>query len=90
MIWDGFNRRKFPRLHYPCEITVHLDTQPKPIHTITDNIGAEGIGVSLKKEYERFSKCHVKLQLDDSLPVIESKGHIVWSIKTKAKKGRGS
>ena len=84
-MWDGFNKRRFPRLAVPCEITLLGEVDGKPIKTVTENIGAGGVAVVLKKQYERFSKCRIKLKLDDKFPAIESFARIAWTIRTKAK-----
>ena len=35
-MWDGFNKRKFPRLNLDCEIVIHLKGQEKAIPVKTE------------------------------------------------------
>lgn len=89
-MWDGFNKRKFPRLNLRCEITVHSDHYPSPIPTTTENLGSGGVCVILNKPLERFSKCRLRLELDEKSEDIECEGKVVWTVATGGMKSSKS
>jgi hypothetical protein len=80
-MWDGFNKRKFPRLNMHCEIDIHSDEQKASIHANTENIGIGGVCVILDKPLERFSTCHIKLDLDELEVSCDAK--VVWIVPTR-------
>ena len=48
--WDGLDRRKFPRISYPCLVVVRKDEDDKEVFlTHTENLGVGGVCVILKK-----------------------------------------
>ena len=87
MIWDGFNQRKFPRLNVRCEISLHPQPDADSMPTQTENIGAGGVCVILPRALERFSRCWIRLGLDDHLPSVDCQGRIVWAVPTQAQAG---
>lgn len=80
-MWNGINRRKFPRANYPCIISVKRKGSPDTISTQTENIGLGGICVMLPKDLGIFSPVEIRLDLLDSHPVIESDGTVAWVVK---------
>jgi hypothetical protein len=91
MMWDGFNKRKFPRLNLRCELILHKDPGSEVIRAQTENVGAGGVAVILERSLDRFSVIALRLELDANLPWIECKGKIVWSVPSRevgAKKQR--
>lgn len=86
-MWDGFNKRKFPRLALRCEVTVLTDDLPqKSVLTLTENLGIGGVCVILDKALDRFSSCSLKLELDENQPPIDCKGKIMWVVPTQGGK----
>ena len=85
-MWDGFNKRKFPRVNLRCEITIHPEPKNKPILTMTQNLGVGGVCAILDQPLERFSKCRIRLELDENMPPIACEGKIVWIVPTKQMK----
>jgi len=84
MIWDGFNKRKFPRLNLQCEIEIQTEVKPDAsIHAVTENVGIGGVCVVVDKSLERFSRCHLRLELDAQSPMIECHGKVVWAVPTR-------
>lgn len=84
MIWDGFNNRKFPRVHIQCDIVVHPETNPSsPISATTENVGIGGVCVMLDRELDRFSSCKVRLDLGPEENSLECSGRVVWKVGTK-------
>src|SRR5262245_42535232 len=83
-MWDGFNQRKFPRLNLRCEIDIVSDAQ-SPFHVTTENIGVGGVCVILDKALERFSKCHLRLDVNAKHD-LECEGKIVWIVPTRDSK----
>lgn len=83
-MWDGFDKRKFPRLMLKCEIDILSSEHSATIHTSTENIGIGGVCVILDKSLERFSKCRVKLDLKGK--AFECEGKVVWIVPTRDSK----
>ena len=54
-MWNGINRRKFPRANYKCLITIRKRLTSKVLSTQTENIGAGGICVIIKEDLGLFS-----------------------------------
>lgn len=81
-MWDGFNKRKFPRLSLHCEIGILSGDEKSPVHATTENLGVGGLCVILDKPLERFSICRVKINTkkDDFLKL---EGKVVWIVPTR-------
>ena len=82
-MWNGINRRKFPRAKYPCKITVKRKDSPDILSTQTENIGVGGICVILSKDLGIFAPVEIQLDLLDGQPLVESDGAIVWIVEKK-------
>ncbi len=89
-MWDGFNKRKFPRVTLQCEIVIHPETQPVPIAAATENLGLGGVCVILDQPLERFANCRVHLSLDEKLPALDCFGRVMWVVPTKTPRERKS
>jgi c-di-GMP-binding flagellar brake protein YcgR len=86
-MWDGINRRKFPRANYKCLITIRKRLTSKTISTQTENIGAGGICIIVKEDLGLFQGVDLELYLDEKQPPIKCGGTVVWVVKkTSAKK----
>ena len=82
--WDGMNRRKFPRVIYPCLITLRQDMgEMDVILTHTENIGIGGVGVIVKKSLKMFAPVELEIDLLDTEDHVKCHGKIVWSIRRK-------
>lgn len=81
-MWDGFNQRKFPRVNLQCEILIQAEEASAPITTTTENVGTGGVCVILDQLLERFSKCQIRLHLEDKKPSLDCRGKIVWAVPT--------
>ena len=84
-MWDGFDHRKFPRINLRCEITISSKLAPKPILTETENVGSGGVCVIQVNNLERFSRCKIKLDIDENQEPIECEGKVCWIIPQKTK-----
>jgi len=83
--WDGSNRRKFPRVNYPCLIIIrHNQTGPEAMLTHTENLGIGGVCVTLKKGLKLFTGVELEIDLLDTNHHIKCEGKIVWSVQRKA------
>ncbi|MFA6601189.1 MAG: PilZ domain-containing protein [Candidatus Omnitrophota bacterium] len=90
-MWDGFNKRRFPRVNLQCEISIQADEFAKPISAVTENVGIGGVCVILDQPLERYDRCHVRFGLGKNLPKIESHGRVMWTVpmrEPRAKKSR--
>jgi len=82
--WDGLNRRKFPRVNYPCLVVVDSqNAESDVLLTHTENIGIGGVCVILKQNVKMFSTVKVELDLLDLGDHIKSVGKVVWNIQRK-------
>jgi hypothetical protein len=78
-MWDGIERRKFPRVEYPCLITVRSVTAPpQAILTHTENISVGGVRVIIAKKIEPMTEVDLEIDLMDTLPNIFARGTISW------------
>ena len=83
--WDGLDRRQFPRVKYPCLVTIRReDKEPDVLLTHTENLGIGGVCVTLKKHIELFGKVELELDLLDTEAHIRCEGKVVWSIQRKS------
>ena len=82
--WDGMNRRKFPRVNYPCLVKIaSTDGSADVILSHTENIGIGGVCVTLKKGLKMFSPVELELDLMDFGEHMKFQGKVVWSIRRK-------
>jgi len=88
-MWDGINRRKFPRANYKCLISIKRRLTSKTISTQTENIGAGGICVIIKDDLGLFQGVDLELFVDEKNPPIKCGGTVVWVVK-KASSKKGS
>lgn len=80
-MWNGINKRRFPRVNYKCIIFIKKSFIPKHIKTRTENIGVGGICVILKQKLKTFGEIKLTLMLENSLSPVECNGIVVWKIK---------
>lgn len=87
-MWDGINRRKFPRANYKCLISIKRRLTSKTISTQTENIGAGGICVIIKDDLGLFQGVDLELYVNEKNPPIKCGGTVVWVVKkASSKKG---
>lgn len=79
-IWDGFNKRKFQRVHLTCDVVVHPQGKPKAYKAVTEDIGMGGVSVMLEDALQRFDRCKISLELKDGEPPVQCMGRSVWVI----------
>lgn len=84
--WDGLNRRKFPRVIYPCLIVIQNgeDSARDVILTHTENIGIGGVCVVLKQNLRMFSPVDIELDLLDLESHIKCRAKVVWNVQRKS------
>lgn len=83
--WDGLERRKFPRAHYPCLIVIRHNNrrEPEAILTHTENLGIGGVCVILKSSIKLFTNVELELDLLDTGNNIHCEGKIVWCVQRR-------
>jgi len=81
-MWDGIDRRRFPRANFPCKITLYSKEKPQIFSCFTENIGAGGVCVILKESLELFSLVGIELILKQNYS-INCTGRVVWVIGRK-------
>lgn len=82
-LWDGFNKRKFPRLHLTCEVLIQALSKNKAFKATTEDIGLGGVSVMLEEPLERFDRCKISLELKDGEPPVQITGRSVWVIPSR-------
>ncbi|MFA6636110.1 MAG: PilZ domain-containing protein [Candidatus Omnitrophota bacterium] len=81
MVWEGINKRKFPRVSYKCLIRVTEEGVEDVIETFTENIGSGGICVVLEKRLGLFEKVFMQIFIEEGTNQIECRGAVVWVVK---------
>ena len=82
--WDGLNRRKFPRVNYPCLVVMRNDNKDQDVLlTHTENVGIGGVCVILKKNVKMFTTVDLELDLLDLGAHIKCSGKVVWNVQRK-------
>lgn len=80
-MWEGIDKRRFPRAHFRCQVVVRRKGHPESFSTQTENIGAGGICVILDKGLELFTEVVVEITLPDDLTPLTNNGKVVWVVK---------
>jgi Tfp pilus assembly protein PilZ len=85
MDWKGTDRRKFPRVMYPCLVKVISSHGPQEAFlTHTENIGLGGLCITLKNEIKLFSAVEMEVDLLDFNEHIRPKGKVVWNVRRQS------
>ena len=85
MVWEGLNRRRFPRANYPCMIKVAQDNKTQDaILMHTENISIGGVSVIVKKSFELFTSVIVDVDLMDGEEPLSCRAKVVWAVRRKA------
>ena len=82
-MWQGIDKRRFPRVNYPCKVAVVRSGQSEQFLTRTENIGSGGVCVILSKSLDKFCPVELTVYLNDGHPPLESDGRVVWVVKHK-------
>jgi len=80
-MWDGIDRRRFPRAQYPCRLTIWVRGVPESVLLRTDNIGIGGIAVTIAQELGRFAPVDLDIDLEDQQPHLHCQGRVIWVVK---------
>jgi len=89
-MWDGINRRRFPRANYKCKIVIrNKGDASKVFATHTENIGVGGISVLIKEGIDLFRNVELELLLEDTGPTVKCDGSIVWVVKKSDPANKG-
>ena len=83
--WDGLDRRKFPRVNYPCLVVIRHDSgaDRDVILTHTENVGIGGVCLILKQDLKMFCPVEIELDLLDLQEHIKCPGKVVWNVQRK-------
>ncbi|MFP4473517.1 MAG: PilZ domain-containing protein [Candidatus Omnitrophota bacterium] len=82
--WEGMNRRQFPRVNYPCMLTVNIKDHDQPFLTHTENLGVGGVCVMHSRKFPMFSEVGLEIDLMDFEGHIQCRGKIVWLVRRRA------
>jgi hypothetical protein len=81
MMWNTFEKRKFPRIQKECGISVAAPDGNEVFHSVTENIGLGGLSTNLPKPLDPFTKVRIKLILKPNEEPFECDARVAWSIK---------
>ncbi len=80
MNWDGRNRRKFPRISFPCLIKIRdVHGKDDAMLSHTENLSVGGVRVILKKTVKLGSSLDIEIDLMDAGEHLRCRGKVVWS-----------
>jgi len=82
-MWQGIDRRRFPRANYQCMVTVRKKGSPHTFRTQTENLGAGGVCVVLDNRLEIFSTVDLIITLENCTPPVKCMGTVVWTVKKR-------
>ena len=80
-MWNGIDRRKFPRVEYRCNIVINTNSGEKSISTKTENIGSGGVCVLLDDDLGLFQGVALEIFENELAQPIRSRGTVVWVVK---------
>lgn len=81
-MWDGIDRRRFPRAQYKCLIYIKGKNLSKTISTYTENIGSGGVCVSIDEDLGLFKGVNLEIDLQNGFTKnITCGGTVVWVVK---------
>ncbi|MBN2120211.1 MAG: PilZ domain-containing protein [Candidatus Omnitrophica bacterium] len=72
-------RRKFPRVTYPCKITVSIEEDREEFTLHTENISSGGARVIMQKQFKINTPVGIEIVIGERS--IETKGRIVWVLE---------
>lgn len=85
MSWEGMDRRKFPRVLYPCMVKItSSDGSQQQVLTHTENLGQGGISITLKSGIKLFTPVDLEIDLLGVDEHIYPKGKVVWNVRRKS------
>ncbi len=80
--WEGLNKRKFPRVNYPCLVVLRNSSNNQDVILAhTENIGSGGMCVILRQDIRIFSMVEIELDLLDLANHIKCTGKVVWNVQ---------
>ena len=83
--WDGLDRRRFPRIKYPCLVVIRSSKETKDVLlTHTENVGIGGVCVILKRNVKMFTPVDIELDLLDLDKHIKCAGKVVWNVQRRS------
>lgn len=85
MSWDGRNRRKSPRVLFPCLIKIRGGKDGKEVLlTHTENLSIGGVRVILKAPIDLGVIIDVEIDLMDTDEHLKCRGKVVWLDRRKS------
>lgn len=80
-MWQGMEKRKFPRAEFPCKIVAYLPGA-RTFLTHTENIGCGGVRVLLDENLELSSFVGLTIFFDSGRN-INCRAKVVWTLEVK-------
>jgi c-di-GMP-binding flagellar brake protein YcgR len=82
-MWQGMDHRRFPRVAFPCKITIFKKGAKEKISANTENLGIGGVCVELEEALDRFSFVDLAIFLENGNPAVQCEARVVWVVKSK-------
>ena len=76
-------RRRFPRVQYPCRITIALQKEPEVFDLTTENISSGGARVFMPKSFQVNTPATIEITVDAR--VIKAQGRIAWVLAAQGR-----
>lgn len=80
-MWEGIDKRGFPRARHKCLIRVVDNGKEDVIDAYTENIGGGGICAGLGKAIGLFKNVKLNLYLSKDDPAILCGGTVMWVVR---------
>jgi len=83
--WEGLNRRRFPRVKYPCLVTIWYEdgSEKETFLTHTQNLGIGGIGLMHDQRLKMQARVSVEIDLMDMESHVRCDSRVVWVVQRK-------
>jgi hypothetical protein len=83
MIWEGTDKRRFPRVQIKCRVSLFQTGRDDYFETYTQNIGPGGVCVLLGREVELFKNAKLEIFISPDQEPVSCDGTVVWVIRRK-------
>jgi len=88
-MWEGINRRRFPRARFKTTVYVKKKDTATKITAYTENIGSGGLCIITNDNPGLFQGVSIELDLQNGIPsTIKCSGTVVWVVKKHPAKQR--
>lgn len=76
------NRRRFPRVNYPCRVVIATEGKTEEFTLHTENISSGGVRVIMQKKLQINTPVNVEISVGDKQ--VKCRGRAVWILDIHA------